>query len=161
MYLNIGKYLQNGLFVYLWFLRMLRCFTDLLNDFLEKFNFLAWNDTFLSNYTVFWSRCSFSMMVKWAHDCSLKANDGKMLVYDGKMLVNDGEMLVNDGEISMIIHSISPSLTSIMKLEVNHHSLIWPSLRSCTDCFGVLIILDNFIWIQSFNKCNEYVELDQ
>ena len=44
------------------------------------------------------SRCSFSMMVKWA-------NDGKMLVNDGEMLVNDGEMLVNDGEMSMIIHT--------------------------------------------------------
>ena len=33
------------------------------------------------------SRCSFSMMVKWA-------NDGTLQAYDGKMLVNDGEMSI-------------------------------------------------------------------
>ena len=40
------------------------------------------------------SRCSFSMMVKWANDGLLQANDGKMLVNDGEMLVNDGVMSV-------------------------------------------------------------------
>ena len=37
------------------------------------------------------SRCSFSMMAKWAND--------------GKMLVNDCEMLVNDGEMSVISYN--------------------------------------------------------
>ena len=41
-----------------------------------------------------YSRCSFSMMVKWANDGLLQANDGKMLVNDGEMLVNDGEMSI-------------------------------------------------------------------
>ena len=41
-----------------------------------------------------YSRCSFSMMVKWSNDGWLQANDGKMLVDDGEMLVNDGEMSV-------------------------------------------------------------------
>ena len=40
------------------------------------------------------SRCSFSMMVKWANDGLLQANDGKMLFNDGEILVNDGEMSV-------------------------------------------------------------------
>ena len=40
------------------------------------------------------SRCIFSMMVKWMNDGWLQANDGKMLVDDGEMLVNDGEMSV-------------------------------------------------------------------
>ena len=51
----------------------------------------------------YYSRCSFSTMVRWANDGILQANDGEMLVNDGKMLVNDGEMLVNYGE--MIIWS--------------------------------------------------------
>ena len=34
------------------------------------------------------------MMVKWAYDDLLQANDGKMLANDGEMLVNDGEMSV-------------------------------------------------------------------
>ena len=45
------------------------------------------------------SRCSFSIMVKWANDGLLQANEGKMLVNDDEMLVNDGDMLVNDGEM--------------------------------------------------------------
>ena len=44
--------------------------------------------------TTYISRCSFSMMVKWANDGLLQANDGKMLVNDGEMLVNDVEMSV-------------------------------------------------------------------
>ena len=66
------------------------------------------------------------MMVKRANDGLLQANDGKILVNDGEMLVNDGEMLFNDGEMSIWSYTHH-------KLEVNHHSLIWPSLSSCTD----------------------------
>ena len=51
--------------------------------------------------TLYYSWCSFSMMVKRTNDGLLQANDGKMLVNDGEMLVNDGEMLVNDGEMSV------------------------------------------------------------
>ena len=40
------------------------------------------------------SRCSLSMMVKWANEGLLLANDGKMIVYDGQMLFNDDEMSV-------------------------------------------------------------------
>ena len=43
----------------------------------------------------YYSRCSFSMMVKWG------ANDGLLQANDGKMLVNDGEILDNDGEMSL------------------------------------------------------------
>ena len=43
---------------------------------------------------VSYSRCNFSMMVKWANDGILQANDGKMLINDGEMLVKDGEMSV-------------------------------------------------------------------
>ena len=54
----------------------------------------------------FWnySRCSFSMMVKWA-------NDGILQVNDGEMLVNDGERSVWSYTHFTIIKSISPSLT--------------------------------------------------
>ena len=46
-----------------------------------------------------YSRCSFSMMVKWPNDGLFhQAIDGRMHVNDGETLVNDGEMLVNDGE---------------------------------------------------------------
>ena len=51
------------------------------------------------------SRCSFSIMVKWANDGILQANDGKMLVNDGEMLIDDGKMLVNDGEMSVWSYS--------------------------------------------------------
>ena len=57
-----------------------------------------------------YSRCSFSMMVKWANDGLLQANDGKMLVNDGEMLVNDGELSVDHSLISPSLSSISPSL---------------------------------------------------
>ena len=46
------------------------------------------------------SRCSFSMMVRWVNEGVLQAYATKMLVNNGEMLVNDGEMLVNDGEMS-------------------------------------------------------------
>ena len=38
------------------------------------------------------SRCSFSMMVKWANDCLLQAYASIIHVYDGKVLINDGEV---------------------------------------------------------------------
>ena len=41
-----------------------------------------------------YSRCIFSMMVKWANDFLLQANASKMLFDDGEMLVNDGEMSI-------------------------------------------------------------------
>ena len=34
------------------------------------------------------SRCSFSMMVKWAHDGLHQANDGEMHVNDGEMSIS-------------------------------------------------------------------------
>ena len=84
---------------------------------------------------IYYSRCSFSMMVKWANDGTLQANDGKILV-------NDGEMPINDSELSVwsythftiidkhftIITSSSPSLTSILP------SLAWsrPSFAHLT-----------------------------
>ena len=46
------------------------------------------------NQVTNWSRCSFSMMVKWANDGLLKANATKMLVNDVEMLINDGEMSI-------------------------------------------------------------------
>ena len=76
------------------------------------------------------SRCSFSMMVRWANDGVLQANATKMLVNDGQMLINDSERLVNDVKWVYEPTLISPSLKSISV----QHSLIWPSLRSCTDC---------------------------
>jgi hypothetical protein len=36
-------------------------------------------------YLAWYSRCSFSMMVKRANDGLLQANDGKILVNDGEM----------------------------------------------------------------------------
>ena len=64
------------------------------------------------------------MMVEWANDGLHQANDGKKLVNDDEMLVYDGEMLDNDDHKRAFYHRY---------LEVNHHSQIWPSLRSCTD----------------------------
>ena len=46
----------------------------------------------LFNLSCHSSRCSFSMMVKWANEGILQANDGKMLVNDGEMQFNDAEM---------------------------------------------------------------------
>ena len=81
------------------------------------------------------SRCSFSMMVKWANDGFFQTNDGKMLVNDGEMIVNDGELKFWSYTHFTIIDKHSPSLTSITP-SLHHHSLIWPSLRRCTDWTG-------------------------
>ena len=81
----------------------------------------SWEGLNASSY----SRCSFSMMVKWVNDSLLQA------IYV-EMLVNDGEMSI----WSLVIHSFHHHLRAFChhKLEVNNHSLIWQSLRSCTDC---------------------------
>ena len=63
-----------------------------------------------------YSRCSFSMMVKWENDGLLKAYDGKMLVNDGGLLVNDGERLVNDG--GMVVNDGEMSVWSYTGLEL-------------------------------------------
>ena len=66
------------------------------------------------------------------------ANDGLLQANDGKMLGNGGEMYVNDGEMSIWSYAhvtiIDEHFTIIGLIEVNHHLLIWPSLRSCTNC---------------------------
>ena len=70
------------------------------------------------------SRCSFSMMVKWA-------NVGLVQAYDGEMLINDGKMLINWlWNVCMIIYSfhhhwlsISPSL-AWSKPSIGHLTII-------------------------------------
>ena len=42
--------------------------------------------------SLLYSRCSFSIMVKWTNDGLFQANSVEMLVNDDEMLVNDGEM---------------------------------------------------------------------
>ena len=51
------------------------------------------------------------MMVKWAYDGLLQANDGKMLVND------DGEVLVNDGEMSVWSNMKSFLYPEILRIE--------------------------------------------
>ena len=81
--------------------------------------------------TSYYSRCSFSMMVKWAIDGLLQANDCKMLVNDDEILVNDGGMSIRSYThllISPSLTTISPSLTSILP------SIAWsiPSFANLT-----------------------------
>ena len=69
------------------------------------------------------------------NDGLLKANDCKMLVNDFEMSVWSYTQFTITDEHFTIINKLSPSIATFYHpyLEVNHHSLIWPSLRSCID----------------------------
>ena len=88
------------------------------------------------------------MMVRWANDGLLQANDGLLQANDGKMIVNDGEMLVNDGEMSVGSYTqftiINEYFSGISLKYTMHHSLIWPSLRSCTNCIVLSVYHPSF-----------------
>ena len=78
--------------------------------------------------------CSFSMMVKWAKDGLLQANDGKMFVINGEMLVNGGEMSA--------LTSISLKKTIIISFD--HHWEAAPTAKV------------NFLWFADFQKYSAF-----
>ena len=95
-----------------------------------------------------YSRCSFSMMVKWANDDLLQANDGKMLVTMVKcslMMVKCSSMMVkwlyDHTLISPSLTTISPSLTSIL-----------PSLAWSIPSFALWMQFCITNWISMWNK---------
>ena len=61
-----------------------------------------------------YSRCSFSMMVKWANEGLLQANDCKMLVIMVKWVYDHILISPSLTSISPSLKSISPSLMSIL-----------------------------------------------